>query len=351
MKLDVSVSAALGVAFVVLATANTYLMFKLWSYPFDKATKTSAAPRSLMLVHRATGYVYAGIYVLLMTQMVPRLFSYQVEFPARTVAHIMLGITIGVILFLKISIMRWYRHFEEWMPYLGVSLLLFTWLLAGLSLPFSYKEQMLAAHAARGGDVYGDANAKRIRELLPAASFPKEAALDQLASPRTLRQGREVLLRECVVCHDLKTILMRPRTPADWWRTVQRMSDKPVLDEEISPRQQWAVTAYLIAISPELQQQAKRQRERQNELQKARANAATAEIKPPADFDPHKAKKVFEQACSQCHDTSDVDEEPPKSDHDIKQLMARMVDNGLELSPPETVIVEVYMQKKYVLKQ
>ncbi len=350
MKLDVSVSAALGVAFVLLATANTYLMFKLWSYPFDKATRTSAAPRSLMLVHRATGYVYAGIYVVLMTQMVPRLFSYQVEFPARTVAHIMLGITIGVVLILKISIMRWYRHFEEWMPYLGVSLLLFTWLLAGLSLPFSYKEQMLASRAARGGDLYGEANARRIRELLPSANFPKEATLDVLASPKSLRQGREVLLRECVVCHDLKTILMRPRTPADWWRTVQRMSDKPVLDEEITPKQQWAVTAYLIAISPELQQQAKRQRERQNELKKAR-DVATGEIKAPPDFDPHKAKKVFDQACSQCHDTSDVDDEPPRSDKDIKELMARMVDNGLELSPPETVIVEVYMLKKYVLKQ
>ena len=81
--------------------------------------------------------VTAGLGVV---QMVPRLWEYQVEFPARTVAHFMLGFTIGVILLLKVSILRWFRHFEEWMPVLGVGLLTCTVLLSALSLPFVFRE-------------------------------------------------------------------------------------------------------------------------------------------------------------------------------------------------------------------
>src|SRR4051812_40575976 len=99
-------------------------MFHLWGYPFDKATRTSAAPKGLMLLHRVLGFLFVGLYLFMMAQMVPRLVHYQVEFPARTVVHILLGMTIGFLLFVKISIIRWFRHLEEWMPYLGTGLLL-----------------------------------------------------------------------------------------------------------------------------------------------------------------------------------------------------------------------------------
>ena len=59
--MSTSTTAWLGVLFTVLATVNTYLMFKLWGYPFDKQTRTSEAPPWAMLLHRALGYGYAVI--------------------------------------------------------------------------------------------------------------------------------------------------------------------------------------------------------------------------------------------------------------------------------------------------
>ena len=94
----------LGLSFFLIAVASTLLMFHLWGYPFDHLTHTSAAPAGLVRLHRFLGYAYFAIYVTLMTQMVPRLWSYQIEFPARTVAHLMLGMAIGVILLIKIAI-------------------------------------------------------------------------------------------------------------------------------------------------------------------------------------------------------------------------------------------------------
>ena len=93
----------LGLSFFLIAVASTLLMFHLWGYPFDHLTHTSAAPAGLVRLHRFLGYAYFAIYVTLMTQMVPRLWSYQIEFPARTVAHLMLGMAIGVILLIKIA--------------------------------------------------------------------------------------------------------------------------------------------------------------------------------------------------------------------------------------------------------
>jgi len=106
-------NTALGIAFWVIGLANTLLMFKLWGYPFDHERMVSSAPRSLMLLHRILGYVFAAIYIVLMLQMVPRLWTYQVELPARTVAHLVMGIAIGALLFVKILIVRIFRHLES----------------------------------------------------------------------------------------------------------------------------------------------------------------------------------------------------------------------------------------------
>ena len=73
----------LGLSFLVLAFVNTLLMYRLWGYPYDKARHRSSAPRSLVVIHRATGYAFVIIYIFLMSEMLPRLWQYQIELPAR----------------------------------------------------------------------------------------------------------------------------------------------------------------------------------------------------------------------------------------------------------------------------
>src|SRR5437867_2739257 len=83
--MDPITNTILGLSFFLIAVASTLLMFHLWGYPFDHLTHTSAAPAGLVRMHRFLGYAYFAIYVTLMTQMAPRLWSYQIEFPARGV--------------------------------------------------------------------------------------------------------------------------------------------------------------------------------------------------------------------------------------------------------------------------
>ncbi|MFO0677322.1 MAG: cytochrome c [Polyangiaceae bacterium] len=347
--MNTSVSAYLGIAFAILGTGTVFLMFHLWGYPFDKATRTSAAPKSLMLLHRAMGYGFFLLYLFMMIQMVPRLMRYQVEFPARTVAHIMLGITIGTILLVKIAILRFFRHLEEWMPYLGVGLLLCTYLLIGLSVPSAFRERQLAMRVA-GGDVTSPENLARIQKILPTAGLPKDAPLDALATVDGVKAGREVLLRECVQCHDLKTVLTRPRTPKDWVNTVSRMAEKPVFGDAVTEKQQWAVSTYLIAISPELQESAKKARAAKAKADDAR-EAAGAAIDQPVSaraLKPADVKPLFEQKCSECHELDDVNKHKFADTDDVKEILERMVDNGLEATADELDAVKQYLVAVYV---
>lgn len=349
-------SLFLGLLFLLVGFASVFLMFHLWGYPFDKATRTSAAPRSLMLLHRALGYVYVIIYVVMMWKMVPRLWEYQVELPARTVAHLSFGMLIGVLLLVKLAILRFFRHLEEWMPVLGVSLLMCTILLSGLSLPFGLRELSLA-RSAGGAGVYSPENLERLAKLLPQAELPAEVSLEDLATPGSLATGREVLAGKCVVCHDLKTILTQPRTPPGWWKTVERMANKPTFHEPLTERELHVVTAYLIAISSDLQRSVKERRKEEK-----RRDLAVSEVKQdksvaPEDasagsdlppFDAVAAAKTYETLCGQCHELAEIEAKPPADSEEVKNVIIRMLsDNGMEATKEQLDLVYMHMVQKY----
>jgi mono/diheme cytochrome c family protein len=359
MDIPLGVTLGLGLLFLVTAFATVFLMFHLWGYPFDKATRTSSAPPSLMRLHRMLGWLYFLLYIVMMCEMVPRLWEYQVELPPRTVVHMILGITIGVILLVKISILRFFRHLEEWMPVLGVTLLACTILLSGLSVPFALREYSLARSAV-GGGVYSLENRQRVAKLLPQAEMPAEAPIDGLSSVEALRAGRDVLSGKCVVCHDLKTILVQPRTPSGWWKTVERMANKPSFSDPLSEDEQYRVTAYLIAISGDLQRSV-----RERKLEEDKRKAAVAEVKlevketateanagagdgdlPP--FDEALAARTFETLCSQCHELKEVENKPPKTSEEVKNLIIRMLqENGMEAKKEELDLVYLHMVKVF----
>ena len=105
----------------------------------------------------------------------------------------------------------------------------------------------------------------------------------QLASKRKLREGQHVLQRKCVVCHDLRTILVKPRTPTDWVRLVNRMAIKPMIGEPIHQEEEWTVSAYLIAITPDIQVSVREQRQEQMRVDEAKEAAQTATIAMEAE--------------------------------------------------------------------
>jgi mono/diheme cytochrome c family protein len=339
----------LGLAFLVLAVAATFLMYYLWGYPFDHEKLKSSAPPRLMLLHRILGYGYVAIYLILMTQMVPRLWRYQVEFPARTVVHLVLGMLIGVLLVIKIAIVRFFKHLEGTLiPFLGTSVLVCTVLVLGLSVPFSLRLLYVERHAP-GGSAFGEENLQRVSMLLSRTRLLGDVPPANLVTPSGLRMGQSVLMTSCVQCHDLRTVLAKPRTPDEWTDVVRRMSERSNVLQPITPQDQQYVTAYLIAISPDLQQGVSNQRnqEQSHAVAKEIARSVSTGGTPIEEINLADSKKVFEVSCMQCHAANLVERHPPRTQRQAEELVNRMVDNGLELPDADLRKIIFYLKTTY----
>lgn len=293
--------------------------------------------------HRAFGYLFLAIYLVLMGQMVPRLWSYQIEFPARTVAHMSLGMAIGVILLLKIAIVRFFPRLDaQLVPALGTSLLVASAVLIGIAVPPAFREALAT------GRLFDEENCRRVEKLLvQAGAGPAEGV--RLASLQSLRSGQQVLRRQCVECHDLRTVLAQPRTPAAWRQTVRRMADRTSLVDPLDEDEQWQVTAYLVALSPQLQQSMRlmrQQQEQRNEVKQAVATMTNKREEPTA-YDAGQAKQLFETKCSECHKPNLVDKKPPVSEDAARALVAQMVEEGLTAKEDELAQIARYLAETY----
>lgn len=299
-----------------------------------------------IMAHRVFGYVFLAIYVVLIIQMVPRLWTYQIEFPARTVVHISLGMAIGAALILKIAIVRFFRRLEQTLvPSLGTSVLVGSVVLIGISVPSAFREALAT------GKLFNEENRKRVRTLLAQIGSNEltEEERIRLSSTDSLRAGQRVLRQECIDCHDLRTVLAKPRTPENWRQTVRRMADRTTALNPIEKDEQWQVTAYLIALSPQLQKSTRLLRdeqERHDQSQKA-ATAVSAKEPETAAYNPAAAKQLFESKCSQCHESTLVSESPPGSEEKARQLVASMVEEGLEATQDELAQIVRYLTETH----
>ncbi len=351
--MNLPLSVTLGLLFLLTAFAATFLTFHLEVYrDAHGGPPRGAPPAAVVRLQRVFGWVYVILYVVMMWEMLPRMWHYQVELPPRTVVHVILGLSIGVILLVKLAIEGLFRHLAMWLPVISMLLLTGTVLLSALSVPFALREFGLAK-AAVGGGVYSAENRDRVARLLPQADLPPEAPIAALAEEKALRAGRDVLAGKCVVCHDLKTILVQPRTPAVWWKTVERMAQKPSFSEPLTDDELYVVTAYLIAISGDLQRSVRERREDED-----KKRAAVAEVKAEAKqtagpsglppFDAAAAAATYTRVCAQCHELAEVDAKPPRSAVEVKDLILRMIaENGLEASKEELDLVYLHMVQTF----
>jgi mono/diheme cytochrome c family protein len=307
--------------------------------------ETNAAPPAnrAILAHRIFGYAFLAIYIVLMIQMVPRLWTYQIEFPARTVVHISLGMAMGVVLMLKIAVVRFFRRLDQSLvPPLGTCLLVASVVLIGISVPSAFRE------AFATGRLLNEDNRQRVQMLL------EQTGLDQLecarlTTPDALRLGQRILRRECIGCHDLRTVLAKPRTPENWRQTVKRMADRTTMLNPLEENEQLLVTAYLVALSPDLQRSARQLRQERDRREQSQQAAASVgdETANRTVYDPVAAGQLYESLCSQCHGTDLVDESPPTTEEEVRQLVSRMVDEGLEATQTELEQVVRYLSESY----
>jgi mono/diheme cytochrome c family protein len=127
------------------------------------------------------------------------------------------------------------------------------------------------------------------------------------------------------------------------------MADRTTLLDPLDENEQWLVTAYLIAISPQLQRstQSLRTQEELQEQSKQAVEAAAGPDAATAAFDLSQAKQLFETKCSECHKPSLVAAAPPRSREAARSLVAQMVEEGLTATERELSQIIEYLARTY----
>jgi len=340
----------LGIAFLFLGIFATFLQAWLWSFPMepdpggDDPNGKSTAPKFWTLIHRLCGLSFVVIYVVLMIEMVPRLWEYQVELPARTVIHAVMGLVIGILLVAKISIIRWFQHFGGGLPGIGFAILVCTLVLGFLSLPFAIR-----AHDMVGATLSEENLQRTAERLRDKAEWAEDLDIEKLTSPESLLAGREILATKCVICHDLKTIMDGPKTPNQWYKTCIRMAEKPTFGEPLTEEDIPLVSAYLVAITPDLVRhkfQKKSIKKQQDKV--ASSLAEKTVVEEEMAYDVEAAAELVEDQCTSCHEMDSVEEYEDKSEEGWRSVVTVMIEEeGVELTPEEAQIVVRYLVETY----
>jgi mono/diheme cytochrome c family protein len=131
------------------------------------------------------------------------------------------------------------------------------------------------------------------------------------------------------------------------------MSEKPALFDPISEREMFDVTAYLIAITPDLQKSSKQKRGQQVARDAAISKAADATGAAPAQqIDLAVARKTYEDACSQCHELEDINKAPPKTAEESRAMIQRMIkENEAELTAAQIELIAAWLDAAFVAQQ
>ncbi|HYC91042.1 MAG TPA: hypothetical protein VEO54_17625 [Thermoanaerobaculia bacterium] len=233
----------LALVMAAIAVINASLMAWLWRFPMQPdptgrdPNGVSTAPRFPTNVHRALGYLFVLTYAVLLFEMVPRIWEFR-EATASSIAHGVLGMVVGVLLVLKIAVIRRFRRFGHRLPWIGGALAVSTLIVAALGIVPAW------------------------RVLRPLAPLSPELA-----------RGRAVVASRCNQCHGASTMASEHEDARKWariTRRMQRFSRTIPGKEPISEEERLLATAYLAHTLGEAEEEDHEEEEEDDERRSGR---------------------------------------------------------------------------------
>jgi ferredoxin-NADP reductase/cytochrome c2 len=269
--LQTTLSAVLGLVFIIVGAVNVWLIFHSSSRLKDKG-----ASARLVRGHRIGGYIFIMIFCVMTYYMILRVKDVPDELSARPMLHMVLAMLMVPLLFVKVLIARYYKTYYSVLMPLG--LIVFT-------LAF-----VLVAMTA-GPYILRKATIKDI----PLESVQMgEQKIDVEAS-------QALMQRKCSRCHNLDRIVSSKKDARGWLTTINRMRALP--GAGISDSDGATILAYLVS---------------QNSVE-AQPNG-----EPTPQGEQTAGKSLVDTHCNRCHDLDRI-YKTSKSADEWRDTVTRMV--------------------------
>lgn len=203
--MPLSLSFILGAAFAIIGLVNAGLAAWLWTFPMapdpggTDPNGKSTAPPFWSKVHRLLGYTFSAVYLVLMAEMVPRLWQHQEGLQGPVLLHALLGILIAPILIAKILVIRKFQKFGKRLPWFGGLICAFSLLIIALVIQ-------------------------------PAGKIVSAKALQPIEM-----RGKEIVMTRCQECHGSSTILNETRSYDEWLEIYEEMQEEALETPGVQP--------------------------------------------------------------------------------------------------------------------
>jgi hypothetical protein len=156
-----------------------------------------SASRAILITHRAAGWLFSLLFVVMMVVMTERMSRHWEPLSALNTMHRTLAVTLLVLLALKLVIPRLFPGFAKHLFLLGITTYLMAFTLVGVSAGYYL--------------------------VLKIRKIPYISHDDLENTELDAQRGKQFLIVKCSTCHVIKDILSNNYSPKEWEVTVNRM--------------------------------------------------------------------------------------------------------------------------------
>src|SRR6266704_3927831 len=213
--LPTTVSAGLGLLFILIGAAAVWLMFDA-----STGSRNQTARDRILRAHRIAVYLVIALFCFMSWFMLLRAKETPDDLPLRAMVHILLALVLAPLLLVKVVIARYYKSFTAALVPLGLTIFTLGFVLVASSAgPYLFRKAAVKEISLQTVNMGG-------------------AKID-LQSSEALTQKR------CSRCHNLDRVVGAKKDARGWLATVDRMRGLP--GSGISESDEKIILSYLLS--------------------------------------------------------------------------------------------------------
>ncbi|GAB4483433.1 MAG: hypothetical protein OHK006_04360 [Thermodesulfovibrionales bacterium] len=176
----------LSLALLVLSGIAVYTMFEV----FGRQAKRFSAD-ALKRIHRLNGFLYIALFLAVSWLCVGYIAATRAELSSRASLHVVLGISIVMLICLKVLFVRFYRKYYAYAQAVGVLIAVLTFVTTGISAGYYLTVSRFGTHSITSPV------SEKIAET--AAAAPGAGVR---TDGQSIARGKALYESKCYFCHD-----------------------------------------------------------------------------------------------------------------------------------------------------